>query len=330
MELAEKLREARRSGDRQRQETLKRELERAVRAAFQLRQQMYKQRASELRDRLERIEDAVARRAEAEDEIVARRIRELSDDAPDPLEWAPSLAGEPAAGLAIPPIGTGMPQGLPHAAVPIPSIAAHTPSEDIRIIERAAGHVVRRRAELSEAYDLALKHLEAQRSVRHHEQRLAQAQQEAPTERESVRGFERLLDDAHAKEEATAAMLQGVIRLMELDVQRAELDLKAAVQQLDQATRLREKGLISEAEFHHSKAAADRARLEYDRVSTELEVLRRIARQPNASQDEEADSPDSDAADAAPDSQEPSDEARDDGAASEEASNAVSEDNARE
>ncbi len=86
LELAERYRQARRAGDQAQSQSLRDELQAAIREHFEVRQAQRERELAMLEERLEELRQRIKERTAQREELIQKRISELSEKARD-AEW---------------------------------------------------------------------------------------------------------------------------------------------------------------------------------------------------------------------------------------------------
>jgi hypothetical protein len=265
-------------------------LRQAVETAFEARQQLQRAQVAELRQRLARIEENIEARQRTKDAIVEHRVKELLD--PN-LQW--QQEGDP-----LP--GPGTPAGVTHApGGPAGNWPALAPSPD-------ANNPLRRRPEPTVAHEPAAEpsgigspgvseDVRLLDSPRAFQKELAAAIAELRENEEQVRTVLAELrkrnpdatdDDIrespslNAREAAKKRVdfLRKVhatqVRLLELDLARAEQELAAANEALVRAKQLTDRGLVPQSDVIEKETATRGAQIRLEQLNTILKLYATI------------------------------------------------------
>ncbi|MHB1037078.1 MAG: secretin N-terminal domain-containing protein [Pirellulales bacterium] len=265
-------------------------LRQAVEAAFEARQQLQRAQVAELRQRLARIEENIGARQRSKDAIVDHRMKELLD--PN-LQW--QQEGDPLPGPGTPAGVThapGGPAGNWPALAPSPDAndplrrrpeptVAHEPaaepsgigspgvSEDVRLLDSPRAF----QKELAAAIAELRENEEQVRTV------LAELRKRNPDAtdddiRESpslnAREAAKKRVDFLRKEYATQ------VRLLELDLARAEQELAAANEALVRAKQLTDRGLVPQSDVIEKETATRGAQIRLEQLNTILKLYATI------------------------------------------------------
>jgi hypothetical protein len=256
-------------------DNLRAELLRAVREAFEARQQLHQAEVAELRQRLEQIEQSVTAREAIGDQIIERRVQDLLNPA---LKWetadrAGPDSGERTAGTTVKAAAsdagavssTGTASG-PSVRIPARSAVPEPSAGTVTILRSSGDYRNRLRDAESTLNRMMAMPLESFR--RPGERKELSAEDRQKVKDEQVQSLRRQLE--FARDEYNAQM-----RLLQLEVEDSQSEVQAAEAACAAQSRRYRAGEATQDEFNRSERARQASQLRLERAKTLLELYRK-------------------------------------------------------
>ncbi len=245
----------------QRQKPLKDALHQEVAAAFAARQGLQRAELTELRERLSRIEQRIDARERIRQQVIQRRVEELLNPT---VSWP-----QPGPSQPTPQSDTTVANpAVPHA---FPVLGGGTGEEEFAMLRMATQmreRIAKSREEVH-SYEQILKH--------------------HPDDYDDLGGTTKRLQTSRRHLEAVQDELTAQIRLVELQVKRAQAAADVAERQHAALDAHYRKGRIGSAEVAAAKLDVEDARLRVERLKTVLEHLQKAASKHTSQTDDAAD-----------------------------------------
>lgn len=287
MQMAHEFRQMRPEG--QEREPLRQKIAEVTQEQFQIRHQVRQLEIERLQNQLKELQEKLQRRAEMKDDIINRRVAQLTDQ-DDELRWDPMTPSGGGMTLAVPQPPMLNAPGMPGSYYPPPALAPRTADP---LGQQPSWRDSNRNADLiPPAAPDSPPPAMGPTSVREAEARLEIAQRELEqikaqfdagmihmSEFSRAEGAVRL---AQIAAETARQDQQARIKMLELDLRKTEAEFAAAGAELDalSQTHERDRNGVTEAAIRKAKAALAEKQVELERAKTMLEFQLQRAKKP--------------------------------------------------